>query len=78
MAAKSGEKPFEMVQCDDISNWLEDIFDAAAEGVITSPETCPSGDHGGIKCQRERRRACARIGFIFHKAFAIRFKIGTS
>ena len=39
MAVKSGQKPFEMVQCDDISNWLEDIFDAADEGIITSPET---------------------------------------
>ena len=39
MAAKSEQKPFEMVQCDDISNWLEDIFDAADEGIITSPET---------------------------------------
>ncbi len=41
MAANPGKQPFEMVKCDDChcSNWLEDIFDAADEGMLTSPET---------------------------------------
>ena len=37
MAAKPEKKPSEMV--DDSYNWLEDIFHAADEGVITSPES---------------------------------------